>query len=198
MELFTGLAIGIGLAAACGFRVFVPLLIVSIASASGHITLSPGFEWIGSYTAMTAFTVATIVEITAYYIPWVDNLLDSISTPAAVVAGTIMAGAFIGDIDPWLKWALAIIAGGGTAGTVQGITVLARGASSAVTGGLGNPVVSTTEAGGAVATAGLALLFPFLALFLVATGIGGLAYYFFFRKKQLPPPRLQLPAPDQS
>src|ERR1051325_11800845 len=90
METVLSICIGIGLSAACGFRVFVPLLVMSIASLSGHLTLAHGFEWIGSYQALVAFAVATCVEIAGYYIPWVDNLLDTIATPAAIIPGTLV------------------------------------------------------------------------------------------------------------
>src|SRR5258706_15887545 len=143
METFLSACLGIGLSAACGFRVFVPLLVMSIAALSGHLSLAHGFEWIGSYPALIAFSVATCLEVAGYYIPWVDHLLDTIATPAAIVAGTIATASMVSDVSPFLKWTLAIIAGGGAAGMVQGTTVLARGASGGTTASLANPPVST-------------------------------------------------------
>src|SRR5438552_4638510 len=131
METLLSICVGIGLSAACGFRVFVPLLVMSIAAASGHLTVASGFQWIGSYPALVAFSVATLLEIAGYYIPWVDNLLDTIAIPAAIIAGTLITASLVTDVSPFLKWTLAIIAGGGVAGMVQGTTVVARGASSA-------------------------------------------------------------------
>ncbi len=150
METGLGLFVGIGLSAACGFRVFVPLLIMSVATHAGHLTLAEGFEWIGSEAAIAAFAIATMLEVIAYYVPWVDNLLDTITTPAAIVAGTIMTASAVGDVSPFLRWSLAVIAGGGVAGTTQVISSLIRLASTATTGGLANPLVSTTELGGSV------------------------------------------------
>src|SRR5258705_403728 len=146
METLFGVCMGIGLAAACGFRVFVPLLVMSIASLSGHLTLAPSFQWIGSYPALIAFSVATALEIAAYYVPWLDHLLDTIATPAAIVAGTVVTASMISGMSPFLQWTLAAIAGGGAAGLVQGATVLTRAASTATTGGLGNPLVATEAA----------------------------------------------------
>src|SRR5438445_8556680 len=160
METLLSICLGIGLSAACGFRIFVSLLVMSIAALSGHLTLAKGFEWIGSYPALIAFSVATLLEIAAYYIPWVDNLLDTIATPAAIIAGTLVTASLVTGTSPFLKWALAIIAGGGVAGIVQGTTVVARGASTAGTGGLANPLLATAELGGSVITAVLALLAP--------------------------------------
>ena len=148
METFLSLLIGIGLSAACGFRVFVPLLVVSIASHTGHLHLSSGFEWMGSDAALIAFAVATVLEVAAYYIPWLDNLLDTIASPAAVIAGTLVTASLVADMSPFLKWTLAVIAGGGIAGLVQGTTVVTRGASTASTCGLANPILATAELGG--------------------------------------------------
>jgi hypothetical protein len=167
MDIFLSLAVGIGLAAAVGFRVFVPFTIISVAAMSGHLNLAPGFDWIGTYPALIAFGTATLLEILAYYIPWVDNLLDSVATPVAVVAGVIITASVVGDVSPWLRWSLAVIAGGGIAGIVQSGTVLLRGASSMTTGGLGNVAVSSAELFGSVLTSILALLFPLIALVLL-------------------------------
>src|SRR3954468_22937556 len=140
MDTALSICVGIGLSAACGFRVFVPLLVMSIASLSGHLSLAHGFGWIGTYPALVSFAVATCFEIGGYYIPWLDHLLDTLATPAAIVAGTVVTAAMVGKMDPMLKWTLAIIAGGGAAGIVQGTTVVARAASTVTTGGLGNPI----------------------------------------------------------
>lgn len=187
MELLSSIAIGIGLAAACGFRVFVPLLVMSVAAQGGHLTLAPELDWVASYPAMIAFAIATAIEVGGYYVPWLDNLLDSVATPAAVVAGTMMVGAVVTEMDPLYKWALALVAGGGAAGAVQGVSVLTRGASSLATGGLGNPVVSTGEAGGSAVTAGLAVFLPFLALVLVVLFLAGSGIILFRRRKPKAP-----------
>lgn len=168
METITSVLVGVGLSAACGFRVFVPLLVMSIASLSGHLTLASGFAWIGSYPALIAFSVATCLEIAGYYIPWVDHLLDTIASPAAIVAGTIITASMVTHTSPFLKWTLAVIAGGGVAGLVQGTTVVARGVSTATTGGLGNPLFATIELGGSIAMAIMAVLAPLCAIAIIA------------------------------
>jgi hypothetical protein len=166
-ETLLGISLGIGLSAACGFRVFVPLLMLNLASLSGHVALAPGFAWVGTYPALIAFSVATCLEVAAYYIPWVDHLLDTIASPAAVLAGTLVTAALLSDVSPLIKWSLALIAGGGVAGMVQGTTVLARGSSLAGTGGLANPIVATVELGGAILTSLLTLAAPVLAVLAV-------------------------------
>lgn len=167
METFLGVVIGIGLAAACGFRVFVPFLVMSAAAASGHLSLASGFEWIGTTPALIVFSAATVAEVLAFYVPWIDNLLDLAMQPMAMIAGVIVTAAVITDMSPIWKWSLAIIAGGGVAGTLQGGTVAARGVSTLTTAGLGNFVVSTLEIVGSLVTSVLAILLPLVALVLV-------------------------------
>lgn len=161
-QVLLGLTIGIGLSAATGLRVFVPLLGVSIAARSGHLLLAPGFQWLGTWLALTALAVATIVEVAAYFIPWLDHALDAVAAPAAVVAGTLLTVSLLGDASPFLRWTLGIIAGGGVAGLVQAGTMLARGASTAATGGLGNPLVAFLEFAGSALLTLLAILLPLL------------------------------------
>jgi hypothetical protein len=168
METLISICLGIGLSAACGFRVFVPLLVMSIASRSGHLGLAPGFEWISSYPAMLTFSVASALEIGGYYIPWLGHLLDVIATPAAVVAGTVVTASVVTGASPYLRWTLAAIAGGGAAGMVQGATVATRGASTVTTGGLANPLVATLELAGAIITSIAALFAPVLIVALMA------------------------------
>src|SRR3974390_894079 len=135
METILSICVGMGRSAACGFRVFVPLVVMSVASLSGHLTLAHGFAWIGTYPALITFSVATGLEIAGYCIPWLDHLLATLPTPAAVVAGTIVSASLVANMDPMMKWTLAVIAGGGAAGLVQTATVAARTASPAPQGG---------------------------------------------------------------
>jgi hypothetical protein len=167
MDTLIPIAIGIGLSAACGFRVFVPLLIMNLAVLNGQFHLSPEFAWIGSPYATLAFATATIAEIIGYYVPFFDHILDTVATPAAVIAGTITTASMVTDISPFLKWTLAIIAGGGIAGLVQGSTVALRAKSSLATGGVGNPFISTLELVGAIVTALLAIVVPILCIALI-------------------------------
>ena len=138
METVTSILIGLGLAAACGFRVFVPLLIAGLAARFGGLPLAGGFGWLGSTPALIAFSVATGVEIVGYYVPWIDNLLDALAAPAAVAAGILLMASTLVDTGPLLRWTLAVVAGGGTAALFQGLTTVARQVSSVSTGGLGN------------------------------------------------------------
>lgn len=184
-ETILSIITGLALSAASGFRVFVPMLVMSTASYNGpplslpsslewfhsligHIPLAPGFEWIGSPIAMKAFPVATICEIVAYYIPWFDHLLDHIATPAAIIAGVLVMASSVMGVSPFLRWVLAVIAGGATAGIIQGVTVGARGGSTFAPLGTTNWIVSTVELIGSIVLSILAILIP--ALIVIVLG----------------------------
>jgi hypothetical protein len=168
METLVSVAVGIGLSAACGFRIFVPLMMMNLAASSGMLHLSSSFEWIGSSYATVAFASATVLEVCAYYIPWLDHILDMIASPAAVIAGTVATASMVTEVSPFLKWTLAIIAGGGIAGIVQGTTVALRAKSSALTGGTANVLISSAELGGSILTTLLAIFVPIVCLVLIA------------------------------
>jgi hypothetical protein len=167
-DIALSIALGIGLAAATGFRVFLPMLVTSAAAYSGHLPLGENFAWLGTAPALAMLGVAATVEVLAYYVPGVDNLLDTLATPAAFVAGTILSAAVMTDVSPMLKWTTAIIAGGGVAGVTQGVTTLLRAKSTAFTAGAGNPVIATAELGGSLLLSLLALAAPIIAVVVVA------------------------------
>jgi len=167
VELVLGISAGLALSTAAGLRVFVPLLITSAAARLGVLTLTPGMSWLGSNAALVAFATAAAVEIAAYYVPWLDHLADMVAGPAAVTAGIIEMAAVTPELPPFVRWTIAVLAGGGVAGLAQFGTTLLRLKSSALTAGLGNPVVATTELIGAVVLAVLALLAPILGAVVV-------------------------------
>jgi len=169
MDTILAILVGIGLAAACGFRVFVPILVLAIAQRAGYVSLGEGWDWIGSYPAIIALGAATLLEAGAYLVPWLDNALDVIATPTAVVAGTVLAATqftgteMLADWGPIAQWAGALIAGGGSALTVQASTVAVRAGSTATTAGAANPGFSITETLAAVGMSILAILWPIAA-----------------------------------
>jgi hypothetical protein len=163
-DLALSIILGVGLAAATGFRVFLPMLIVSGASYTGHLSLGDSFAWLGTPAALTMLGAAALAEILAYYVPGVDNLLDVLATPAAFVAGTVVSAAVMTDLPPMVKWTAAVIAGGGVAGLTQGVTAMLRAKSTVLTGGVANFVIATAEFAGALLVSFLALAAPLAAL----------------------------------
>lgn len=164
---FAGIALGIGLAAATGFRVFLPLLIAGLAAHFGQLPLSEHFEWLGSTPALIMLGTAAAIEVVAYYVPGVDHALDFIAGPAALVAGVIASAAVMTDLPPSVLWPVAIIGGGGIAGLAKGSAAVVRAKSGIMTGGLANPVVSTAETVGATGLALFAVLLPIVTLVVV-------------------------------
>ena len=166
-ETILSLFLGIGLAASAGFRVFLPLFVLSLASHFNFISLNESWSWIGGIPALISLGVAMVAEIFGYYLPFVDNLLDAVATPLAAIAGTAVMASTLIDINPLMTWGLAIIAGGGTASAMQGMTTVTRLASSVKTAGLGNPIVSTAETGTALTLSSLAIFAPIVAIVIV-------------------------------
>ena len=166
-QIALALAAGIGLSASCGFRVFLPPLIVSLASMAGFVNLGDDFAWMGTWQAAVAIGVAAVVEIAAYYIPALDNFLDTISVPLSTIAGLGITAALLGsDISPALRWILAVIAGGGTAIATSTATAGIRAVSTTTTAGLGNGLFSTAEAGTSTLLSVIAIALPILGLVL--------------------------------
>ena len=172
LEVILSLSLGLGLAAACGFRVFMPPLMMGVASRFDLYELEGSFLWVGEDWAIAVFAVATLLEIGGYYIPWIDNLLDTVATPAAVIGGIFVTSASLeGDVDPSIQWILAAVAGGSTAGVIQLGTVATRAVSTGTTGGLANPIISTLEAVASIIcillSFFLVIIIPFVILFLI-------------------------------
>lgn len=182
--------IGIGLAAASGFRVFLPLFAVSLASYFGWIPMSESFQWLSGLPTLIATGIAMLVEILAYYIPFIDNILDTLSIPLATIAGSVLFASQFIDMGSFSNWALAIIAGGGTAATIATGFAGTRALTTSTTGGIGNHLVSTTETAGAGMMSVLALILPILAfiftiILIVLVVVFGRKIWSKFRKRMV-------------
>jgi hypothetical protein len=180
MDILLHLAIGIGLSAAAGFRILVPFLVAGIAAHQGYLTLSPGMAWMATTPALVALAVATALEVLVYFVPVVDNLMDAVELPAAAIAGTVLTAAVTGgDMNPFVQWSLALIAGGGVASSTQAFTGLARLASTVTGGPVGNIAVSTAELASSTILSVLAIAVPILVLLLL-----GVLLYLGFRRRR--------------
>lgn len=166
-ETIISICLGIGLAASVGFRVFLPLFVLSLASYFEVWELNASWLWIGSLMAVITFGVATLIEILAYYIPFVDNLLDTIAIPLATIAGTTVMVSTVADLNPVISWTLAIIAGGGTAAAIKSTATASRATSTVSTAGFGNPLISTVETGASLIISIFSIFLPIFAFVLV-------------------------------
>ena len=172
LQIILSLSLGLGLAAACGFRVFIPPLMMGVANRFDLYELEGSFTWVGETWAIAIFGIATILEVGGYFIPWIDNLLDTVATPAAILGGIFVTSASLeGEMDPSTQWMLSIIAGGGVSGTIQLGTVATSAISTGTTGGLANPLISLLEAVASIVCIILSLflvmLIPFVIIFLI-------------------------------
>jgi hypothetical protein len=186
-----GIALGIGLAAATGFRIFIPLLIAGLAARFDMLPLGESFQWLASTPALLTLGTAAVLETLAYYIPGVDHALDVLAGPATLAAGVVASAAVMTEIPPAVMWPLAVIAGGGAAGLTKGSTALLRAKSGMATGGLANPVVSTVETVGATGIAILAIAVPvlcFIAVVALLWWVARKAGRLLFGRRDPPPP----------
>jgi hypothetical protein len=161
--MIASVLLGIGLSASAGFRVFIPLLVAALAGKFGMLPLTESFEWMATWPAIICFGTATLVELIAYYLPVVDNFLDLITTPMAILAGTLLATSVLPVDNELLKWTSGILLGGGAAGVMQTGTSLLRLFSTKSTAGIANPVVSTAEHMAALGTSVFSVLLPVIA-----------------------------------
>lgn len=176
LDVLVEFLLAISLSAASGFRIFVPFLMMSGAAVLGHVDLPSQFDWVETPQALGLFSIALVLEMIGYSIPWFDHVLDIAATPIAVLAGTLLTGSIAPDMEPLVKWTLAIAAGGGTAGLTKVLSNLLRGGSTAISGGLTNPIYALIEVGLAIAISLLAIATPIAAGVIVA-GLIGFAIY---------------------
>ena len=168
-QLLESIGLGLGLGVAAGFRVVVPFWVLSAAALFGHIELVDSMTWMGSTSAFIALSIALVVEIAAYSVPWLDNAIDTIALPIAAVAGTLLMAIAANQLDPFAQWSVAIVAGGGAAATVKGLNGLTRFVSTATTGGATNLIIAGVELVGAIAISIFALVAPIVVFVLVLT-----------------------------
>jgi Domain of unknown function (DUF4126) len=198
LDALIELMLAISLSSAAGFRVFVPLLALSAAAVFGYIDLPANFDWLENPQALGLFAIAATLEVLGYAVPWFDHILDLVATPAAILAGTVMTASLAPEMDPLVKWTLALVAGGGTAGITKAVMNLLRGTSTATTGGFANPVFAALELLVAATLSALAITLPIAAGAMVIGIFGFLSYElwrFYGAYKSRTSPAPMLPAP---
>lgn len=192
METLLALCLGIGLSAATGLRVFLPPCVVGLAASQGMVSLPPSAEWMAEPLSITVFAIAAGVEILAYTIPLVDNALDTVAGPAAVVAGILLTASFLQETSPLLRWSLAVVAGGGAAATTQTLSTAMRASSTVTTVGVANPLVSLGEAVSSAVVAVLSAVVPIaVAVLVVLLAVVTLGRIRGLRRRRSTPARTQ-------
>lgn len=171
-EFLPALALAIALAASAGLRAWLPLLLAGGLARAGVLDLGPSFAFLSSNKALLIFGVATAVELLGDKIPAVDHALDVIGTPLRPAAGALLAASVLGTVsDPLTALVLGTAVGAPSALVPHALKTGLRTASTALTGGLANPVISFIEDGVSVALVVLAVLVPLLVIALLGVAI---------------------------
>lgn len=169
---------GILLAAATGFRVFLPLAALSWAANLNYFELQPSLGWLGTKTAAGILTAAVVIEILADKFPAVDNFLDSINTFVKPIAGALVMAAPLISLDPAYAIVIGIAAGSTVAGGIHLLKAKARLAANLLTFGLAAPVLSVAEDAFTLLVIAAAIFVPLVGLVLV-----GVIFFFLIRKQ---------------
>lgn len=160
-----------GLAASAGLRAFLPLLVVGLAGRAELIPLGERFDWLASTPALTVLAVAVVLEVLADKIPIVDHALDATATFTRPVAGAVAAASPLTTLDPLTAAIVGLVLGAGVAGGVHAAKSTLRLASTGLTGGVANPVVSMGEDALSLAGSLASLVVPFVTFTLVVGGL---------------------------
>ena len=172
-EFLPALALAIALAASAGLRAWLPLLLAGGLARLGVLDLGSSFQFLSSTRALVLFGVATAIELAGDKIPVVDHALDVIGTPLRPLAGAVLAASVLGTVtDPLTSVVLGTAVGAPSALVPHAAKSALRAASTTVTGGLANPVLSLIEDAISLLTFILAVLVP-----LVVVALLGLTLY---------------------
>jgi hypothetical protein len=148
--LLVHMSMGLGLAACAGLRAFLPLFVVGLSGRLDLVTLSDSFNWLSGWPALIVFGAAVVIETLGDKFPVVDHVLDTVQVFVKPIAGALVMATVIEDWDPLYVAIFSLVVGGSTAGLVHVTKAKLRLASSVMTAGLGNPVLSVTEDLGAL------------------------------------------------
>ena len=172
-EFLPALALAVALAASTGLRAWLPLLLAGGLARAGFLQLGDSFRFLSSDHALILFSVASVLELAADKIPALDHVLDGLSTFVRPAAGSVLAASALGVVsEPLTALVLGVAVGAPSSLIPHAAKSLVRAASTAFTGGLGNPVLSFLEDGLTVFLVALAVLVPAAVVF----GLGIVAF----------------------
>src|SRR4029079_4139469 len=139
-------ALAIGLAACAGLRAWLPLLMAGVAARLGWLELGPSFSFLAGNRALLILGLASVVEIAPDKVPALDHLLDVVSTVLRPAAGSLLAASVLWPVhDPLVAVCMGIAGGAPTAPLPHAAKALTRAASTTLTAGLANPLLSLAE-----------------------------------------------------
>ena len=172
--LLAHVAMGVALAATAGLRAFLPPLVVGVAARLEWVPLPEKLDWLSSTPALLVFGVALAVELAGDKLPLIDHILDALATVVKPVAGGFVMWSVTEHWSPLYLTVIWIVLGGSLAGGVHVVKSHLRLASTAVTGGVANPVISVVEDLGAFVSALLAIAAPLLAALVLLLMLAGI------------------------
>lgn len=111
------LALTMGVAWASGINLYATLLTLGVLANSGNIALPPDLQIVANPIVMTAAGLMYFVEFFADKTPGVDTGWDAIHTFIRIPAGAMLAAGAVGELNPAVEMAAAILGGGLAAGT---------------------------------------------------------------------------------
>jgi hypothetical protein len=158
------------LSALSGVRSSFTLLTLSIAAHANLIANRPAWDWLRSDYALIIFGVFAGAELLGDKIPGFDHLLHTVHTFLAPIVGAISAAS---ATDDQTSMAVAAVLGGINSFIVHALRAGIRVASTLLSVGMLNPILSFAEDVVAI----IALIVAFLRPEVVAV-LGGLATIF--------------------
>lgn len=168
-EALPSVGLAIALSACAGLRAWLPLFLAGLLSRAGVLELGSAFQFLGGNQALVLFGVATVIEIAADKIPALDHALDMLSTVIRPLAGALLAASVLGRFaDPLTALALGVAVGAPSSLVPHAAKATLRVASSALTAGLANPILSLLEDALALIMFLLALVVPLLVVVALA------------------------------
>jgi len=111
------IALTMGVAWASGINLYAAILVLGIMGSTGNIALPPDLMILTGPLIISGAGVMYIIEFFADKIPGVDNGWDTVHTFIRIPLGALLAAAAVGDANPSVAIAAAILGGGLAAST---------------------------------------------------------------------------------
>jgi hypothetical protein len=116
-QISSTLALTMGLAWASGINLYATLFTLGYLANTGNIALPPDLQIVATPMVMGAAGLMYLIEFFADKVPGVDTGWDAIHTFIRIPAGAMLAAGAIGDLNPVVELAAAIMGGGLAAST---------------------------------------------------------------------------------
>ena len=116
-EITNIIALTMGAAWAAGINLYAAIATLGILGATGNMTLPPDLQVLANPLVIGAACLMFAVEFIADKMPGVDTGWDTIHTFIRIPAGALLAAGAVGDVDPAVSLAAALLGGTLAAGS---------------------------------------------------------------------------------